>query len=295
MPIAVMTGGTAGIGAIAADILRASGYELILGARSPGGSPVRLPLEMSDLRSVRAFTRAVIDRLAGRKIDALLLNAAVNHPSDTERTTDGFESHFGINHLAHHMILRALAPHIADGGRVVVTTADAHDPDVFKMAPPETADIAKLAHGASDPASKDGAMKRGFRAYASSKLLNILMARGFAAQPDTKARGIETLYFNPGFTPGTKIGRYASPMIKLAMLTIVPIAKLFVPINTPRLAGEALAGLATGTIIPPPGRHYASLVRKQVTWPTISALAADDAARDAAWRDSDVLAAKIPA
>lgn len=295
MPIAVMTGGTAGIGAIAADILRTSGYELILGARSPGGSPNRLPLEMSDLRSVRAFIAAVIDRLAGRKIDALLLNAAVNQLTDAERTRDGFESHFGINHLAHHVILRALAPHIADGGRVVVTTADAHDPEIFKMAPPETADIAALAHGPKKPDPKEGAMKRGFRAYASSKLLNILMARAFAAQPDTGKRGIETLYFNPGFTPGTQIGRNSPLPIKIAMLTIVPIAKLFVPINTPKLAGEALAGLARGTVTPPPGRHYASLVRKQVTWPDISTLAADDAARDAAWRDSDALAAKVPA
>ena len=121
----------------------------------------------------------------------------------------------------------------------------------------------------------------------------MLFRSGFEAQPDTKARGIQTIYYNPSFTPGTQIGRDAALPMKILVNVIVPVVKLFAPINTPELAGQALADLASGRVAPPAGHHYASLVKKKLTWPSISALAADNGARDAAWTDSEKLLASV--
>ena len=290
MTLAVMTGGTAGLGRAAVETLRQMpGLRLLIGARTAGatGDAERVPLDLNSLASARAFAAEVVARLGGAKIDMLILNAGVNLPSDERRTVDGFEAHFGINHLAHYLILRALDPHLAQGARVVVTASDTHDPATNRIAPPTTADAGALAHPARD--ARLSAFKRGFRAYASSKLCNILTLRGFAALPGTAARNITAIAYNPGFTPDTSIGRDASALIKFALAAVVPVMKLFTRVNTAREAGDALAGLATASIAPPPGRCYASLVKGRLTWPDPSALASDDKARDALWQDSAAL------
>ena len=290
MTLAVMTGGTAGLGKAAVESLRETpGLRLLIGARTAGttGDAERVPLDLDSLDSARAFAAEIIARLSGAKIDVLILNAGVNLPGDERRTTDGFEAHFGINHLAHYLILRVLEPYLAHGARVVVTTSDTHDPAINRVAPPTTANAGALAHPVAD--LRLSAFKRGFRSYASSKLLNILTVRGFAAQPGTAARNITAIAYNPGFTPDTNIGRDASALIKFALVAVVPVMKLFTHINTAREAGDALAGLATGNVTPPPGRFYASLVKGKLTWPDSSALANDDNARDALWRDSAAL------
>jgi hypothetical protein len=56
--------------------------------------------------------------------------------------------------------------------------------------------------------------------------------------------------------------------------------------NTPEHAGEILAQLADGTVTPPVGHVYASLVRGNLGYPAPSRLAQDPAARDELWRRS---------
>jgi len=54
-------------------------------------------------------------------------------------------------------------------------------------------------------------------------------------------------------------------------------------------AGEVLADLALGRIVPPRGRIYASLVRGELTWPQPSELARRDDVAQKLWSDSAVL------
>jgi hypothetical protein len=56
--------------------------------------------------------------------------------------------------------------------------------------------------------------------------------------------------------------------------------------GTPERAGEVLAQLALGTVTPPPGRVYVSLVKGEITFPNPSELARNDDARDLLWRQS---------
>jgi hypothetical protein len=49
-------------------------------------------------------------------------------------------------------------------------------------------------------------------------------------------------------------------------------------VNTVEQAGNAIADLGLGTIVPPSGRIYASLVKGKLTWPDPSDLAQSDTA-----------------
>jgi NAD(P)-dependent dehydrogenase (short-subunit alcohol dehydrogenase family) len=52
----------------------------------------------------------------------LVLNAATQFGNVDQRTEDGFETTFAVNHLAHYLLLPLLRPRLADGAIVVITT-----------------------------------------------------------------------------------------------------------------------------------------------------------------------------
>ncbi|WP_028938219.1 SDR family NAD(P)-dependent oxidoreductase [Pseudonocardia spinosispora] len=288
--IIVMTGATAGIGQAAARLLAEEpDTHLIIGARGTGrqvpeGSEV-LPLDLASLDSVRSFADAVTQRLGERRIDTLVLNAGLNSPDPARRTEDGFGVTFAVNHLAHYLLARLLLPVIADGGRLIITASDTHDPKIIPVVGPTTLDPEALAH----PSAKPGRM----RAYAASKLCNVLTARSLAVLDDVTERGITVVAYNPGLTPDTGLAgdvpAAARTALRVAVLPVLRLVSRFRPAfypGTVERAGQVLAELTLGTTSPPTPRVYVSLVRAQVTFPAPSELALDDNARDLLWRES---------
>jgi len=283
----VMTGATSGIGAHALARLTArAGTRAIIGARSTSTRPALdgvevLPLDLSSLSDVRTFAAAVLDRLDAEPIDMLVLNAGAQFMNTSARSADGFELTFAVNHLAHYLLARLLLPAVAQGGRIVLTTSDTHDPKIFRSAPGRI-DVQGWAHAPGSAAS----------AYSASKLGNLLTAEGIAALPETAERRIITIAFNPGLTGGTGLSRAFPGPLRSVMTALRPVFILLSRIrpelymNTPTRAGDILAQLADGTLTPPAGRVYASLVRGRLTFPDPSALAQDPAARDQLWRES---------
>lgn len=154
MATVVMTGGTSGFGVLAAERMRAS-HEVLLGARAISGAPHGdglLPMDLASLPSVRQFADEVTRELDGAPIDALVLNAGIVRADADGRTRDGVETTFAVNHLAHHLLLRLLLPHLAKGARVTLTTSGTHDPDAgTELVPPRHADADLLAHPERDP------------------------------------------------------------------------------------------------------------------------------------------------
>jgi NAD(P)-dependent dehydrogenase (short-subunit alcohol dehydrogenase family) len=285
--IIVMTGATSGIGAQAVKQLAAAPDTLVLtGVRGDGRSvpgAEGFPLDLASLASVRAFADAVKQRLGDAKIDMLVLNAGAQFPKD-QRSVDGFEMTFATNHLSHYLLARLLLPDMAVGGRLVLTTSDTHDPAVIPIGP-RTLDPEKLAHPTTAGAG-------GMRAYAASKLCNLLTARSFATLDAVKARNIQVIAYNPGLTGGTSLGN-PSLLLRFLLLHVArPISRIvsiFMPpfyVGTAERAGEALAGLASGKVTPPAGRVYASLVKGKLTFPDPSELARSDEARDRLWSAS---------
>ncbi|WP_297842605.1 SDR family NAD(P)-dependent oxidoreductase [Pseudomonas sp.] len=278
----IMTGGTFGLGEATAKQLNASpDIQLIIGGRE-----TRLPLELASLDSIRQFARQVLDTLSTTKINALVLNAGLSFPT-AARSVDGYETTFAVNHLGHYLLLRLLAPSLARNAIVVMTTSNTHDPMFSPVAPYRFVDAYQLA----DMDLEKGAFgsvtfESGFRAYATSKLCNLLTARAFAASSEAKARRLRVIAYNPGYIPGTGLGRNlpaeALPEPALALNSDVT--------ETMRMqAGEVLADLALGRIVPPTGHLYASLVRGKLTWPEPSELGLREDVAQQLWRDSAVL------
>jgi NAD(P)-dependent dehydrogenase (short-subunit alcohol dehydrogenase family) len=285
----VMTGGTAGLGLAAVERMRqAPDVRVLVGARgpAPGGVETR-PLDLGRLVSVRGFAEGVGAWLGeAGTIDALVLNAGTQVADLSQRTEDGFETTFAVNHLAHYLLLRLLTPRLADGAIVVTTTSNLHDPNTNPIAPPEHADAERLARGqvTLSPGARDA--MAAMRAYAASKLCNVLTARALASSDLARARGWRVIAYNPGFTPGTQLTRNHSLAFRGVFALVAPILGVFQRQNTVAGGGNLLADLALGRLVPPEGRLYASQVRRALTWPEPSELARDDAVMAKLWRDS---------
>ncbi|RZQ65955.1 SDR family oxidoreductase [Amycolatopsis suaedae] len=132
--LAVVTGGSDGVGLGLATRLAAAGAEVVLPVRNPRkgeaaaakirdrapGAVVSLrELDLSSLDSVAALA----DRLTeeGRPVHILVNNAGVMTPPDRQTTKDGFELQFGTNHLGHFALVARLLPLLRAGSARVTS------------------------------------------------------------------------------------------------------------------------------------------------------------------------------
>lgn len=289
--VVVMTGVTAGIGAHALrHIATQPDTRVIIGARGSGRAVPHgvevLPLDLASLASVREFANAVTQRLGDAHINILVLNAGMQTANTGRRSADGYELTFAVNHLAHYLLARLLLPNMAEHGRIIITTSETHDPAVTPIAP-KTLDAQALAHP-----SKSG-FGAGIRAYAASKLCNLLTAQSFAALDEVKSRQITVIAFSPGLTGGTSLGRDRSRVsrviITFLMHTVFRVVGLFRPeyvVGTAERSGEVLAEVSLGMLTPPPGRIYISLVKGKPTFPDASELARNRDIQKRLWHES---------
>lgn len=288
--VVVMTGATSGFGSFTLqDLVASPSTRIIVGARGknrtvPEGVDV-LPLDLAPLTSVRDFAGAVIRQLGDKRIDILVLNAGLHGTAADQRSADGYGLTFAVNHLAHYLLARLLLPHIAEHGRVVITSSNMHDPPI-KAIGPKTLELQEWAHPTK------GGSGDGIRSYSASKLCNLMTALYLARQDTVVTRQIGVIAFNPGLTGGAA-GREASALQKailgIVMRTIFPLIGLFRPefvMNAPEHSGRMLADVALGTLSLPNGRIYVSLVKGKPTFPDPSALACDREAQDRLWRES---------
>jgi len=297
MSTMVMTGGTSGFGAIAAERLTLSGdARLILGARRPTSVGESIPLDLTALNSVRAFATSVRERLGDTAVDALVLNAGMIRHDDTGRTVDGFETTFAVNHLAHYLILRLLLPALADSAVVVMTTSGTHDPATKAgLAPPRHADAELLAHPDRDPNRNPAPRKAGEHAYTASKLCTVLTARSLSEHPDVQTRRITVVAYDPGQVFGTGLAKDLSFPRRVAWSLLGtpvlgwPVRRFNSTLNSRSAAGNTLADLTLGLATTPNERIYAALRRGKLTWTDPSELARRDELAQALWNDSDRL------
>lgn len=281
----VMTGATAGFGLFAAERLVGSGASLTIGARSPAALPpalqgrvTALPLDLDALAHVRTFAAA----LGEGPIDVLLLNAGLQLAKPAT-SADGFERTFAVNHLAHYLLLRLLAPRLRPGARVILTGSGTHDPaERTPVTPPVHAQADWLAHPETDPHRETRIRQACFRAYGTSKLCNIMTAREAAK----RLPGLSVMSFDPGYVPHTGLGRDNPAWVAAAVSFILPLIMKRDRSSTIPRSGQFLADLALG----PP---YAACTGDywSVRGPRLMNLAPSDRARDEAacarlWDDS---------
>ncbi|MFG0401330.1 oxidoreductase [Pseudomonas sp. zjy_11] len=238
----IVTGANAGIGFEVARVLAARGARVLLGCRAkerteeaircikrltPNANLAWLPLDLGDIQAVRA---AAVTASGEPRIDALINNAGIMTPPLT-RTSQGFESQFGINHLGGFALTSLLLPKLAEtqGSRIVVTSSIAH----------------RKAKIDWDDLNAEHSYSKGQR-YGASKLANAL----FFFELDRRLRASHSRITAVGVHPGvasTSLGRHMG----LAQLAL-PIVGLLLN-SADKGAWPALLA-ATGDVTP--GGYY---------------------------------------
>lgn len=194
----LITGANTGIGRVTALELGRMGAELLLAGRSRERTQPVLDelqtldvradffeLNLSSLASVRACGEKV--NAAGKPLHLLINNAGLAGVRGT--TDDGFELHFGVNHLGHFLFTELLLPRLKEAAqassepsRVVIVASRAH------TRLKETVDFQKL--------TESTVTTTGFPEYCVSKLCNVLHGRELARR--VEGDGIHTYSLHPG-------------------------------------------------------------------------------------------------
>ncbi|GEE01751.1 short-chain dehydrogenase [Gordonia spumicola] len=165
----VVTGGSDGIGAVTSRALAADGVDLIVVGRSEtklaavaaDTGATTFSADFGVLDDVRALAARIAEHTTS--IDVLLNNAGGTF-DPVDRTVDGFEPNFQINHLAGFLLTNLLRERLTAGdGALVVNTSSMGN----LLGRVDLTDLDGRRRAVGQP-----------RAYGSSKLMNILFAKG---------------------------------------------------------------------------------------------------------------------
>ena len=219
----VITGGTSGIGEVAAVALAKMGARIVLVARdkSRGDATLaRLPRSAPDVAHSVYFAdllrlaemKRVAAEIADRetRIDVLINNAGAIFAT-RRLTEDGLERTFALNHMAYFVMTAGLRERlVASGPAQIINTASAAHQGA-------TLDFDDL-----QSAKRFGARK----AYGQSKLCNILFTRELARR--LQGTRVTANCLHPGFVAtrfGDQSGGLMSPLIRLAKFFAISPAK----------------------------------------------------------------------
>lgn len=230
----VVTGGSDGIGLECASQVAAAepGCRMVLVGRNPERTAAAVARIRGESPSCRVESHlcdfadlAAVPRLAERlletcdRIDVLVDNAGGVFSRRT-LTADGIEATFAVNHLAGFLLTELLLPRIRSSApaRIVFT--------------------ASAGHYAGSLDLDDLAFERGYtimRAYARSKLANVLTARALARR--LEGTGVTVTSLHPGAI-ATNIWSGAPWFVR----PVLALAKL--RMESPRVGGARIAYLA---------------------------------------------------
>ena len=225
----VITGASDGIGAAAAQQLKAMGHQVVIVGRSPEKT-ARVAKELEAPYHLADYSRlSDVVRLAGElqkypKIDVLANNAggAQNRRTLTE---DGFERTFQINLLAQFLLTNLLADHLCKSRATVIQTSSI------------AANLFGSNFNVNDLQSERD--YKAFDAYGAAKLEDILFTRELQRRYGEK--GISAVAFEPGVVR-TNFASESTPFVKFMYHSIF---KYLFTIS-PERSAKRLTTLAAG-------------------------------------------------
>jgi NAD(P)-dependent dehydrogenase (short-subunit alcohol dehydrogenase family) len=270
--VALVTGGTSGIGKATAMALSAMGADVVVVGRDrergeraaaeiraqTGG---RVDLALADLSS-QAEVRALAEEFKRRydRLDVLVNNAGLVQSTRTE-TVDGLESTFAINHLAPFLLTNLLLDMLKGSApsRVVTVSSEAERWGNIDF---------------DDLQSKK--KYRGFPVYGMTKLANIMFTYELAER--LKGTGVTATCMHPGAV-NTRFGTNNRGPMTILFRAFKPFMR------TPEQGADTVIWLAASPEVEGlSGRYYAD--RKPLEPKKI---ANDPAARRRLWEESERL------
>ena len=208
--IAIITGANSGLGYETSLALAQKGCRVIMACRSlnkantacdsiksnnPSGLVEVMQLDLNDLDAVKTFAFNFKEKY--NRLDLLINNAGIMHPPYS-KTVQGFETQFGVNHLAHFALTGLLLDTLKSTpeSRVVTVSSNGHKLGKINF------DDLQWEEGYKDMA-----------AYGQSKLANLLFT--YELQRKLESAGYSTIATaaHPGWS-GTNLME-TSPFIKL--------------------------------------------------------------------------------
>jgi len=216
---AVVTGASSGLGFETATALARRGAHVVLavrdldrGATAAARITAAVPtaqltvqlLDLSSLASVRDAAKELHDRCD--RIDLLINNAGVMW-TDEVRTPEGHELQFATNHLGHFALTGLLLDLLgaAPGARVVTVSSYLH----------------RLGRIDFDDLNAERRYDR-YRAYAQSKLANLMFALELQRRFDETSAGILSVAAHPGLA-GTGLGRDFPAVLRFFAPAFAPL------------------------------------------------------------------------
>lgn len=201
--LAVVTGGSDGVGLGLAGRLAAAGADVVLPVRNAAKGAAAVERIKADHPAAKVSTReldlASLDSVAalgatlsgeGRPVNILVNNAGLMTPPARQETEDGFELQFGTNHLGHFALTAHLLPLLRAGSARVTSQTS----------------IAARSGGINwdDLAWKDA--YNGSRAYSQSKIAVLMFALELERRSRAGGWGITSNAAHPGVTPSNLLG-----------------------------------------------------------------------------------------
>jgi NAD(P)-dependent dehydrogenase (short-subunit alcohol dehydrogenase family) len=272
--VVVITGGTSGIGEVAAEALAQVGARIVLVARNKSRADETLArlrrsgpdvghsvyfADLSRLAEMKRLAAEIVDREP--RIDILINNAGALF--GTRRLTeDGLEYTFALNHMSYFVVTEGLRERLlASGGARIINTASA-------------------AHQGATLDFDDLQSAKNFRAmtaYGRSKLCNILFTRQLARS--LQGTNVTANCLHPGFVATRFADESGGLISRFAWL-----AKLFA--ISPAEGAQTIVYLASSPEVANATGQYFYKCRPT----TPSAPALDDRAALALWERSAALA-----
>lgn len=193
--LALVTGGSSGIGLAAAKQLAANGFDLVLISSNPnklakardllirnGAISVEIAtVDFADLDAVATFAEEF-----DRPWDALVNNAGIKIQQYAKPTAQGFERHLGINHLAHFALTNGLLSLATPNARIVT--------------------VASIVARFGSTTPLDGTFTSTSQLYANSKLANLAFALELDSRLRSSGSTVRSLAAHPGFTKAEPYG-----------------------------------------------------------------------------------------
>lgn len=268
----VITGGTSGIGQVAAEALAGMGARIVLVARDPSrgdatlrnlrakGPGVDHAIHYADLSRVSEMKRVAREIAAAEpRVDVLINNAGALF-THRQATGDGLEMTFALNHASYFVLTHLLRDRLlaARGARVINTSSQAHKGARIDF---EDLQLQKTYSG--------------FRAYGRSKLCNILFTRELARR--LEGTGVTANCLHPGFVNtrfGDQSGSGFGPLVFGLLKKTIAIS--------PRKGAETIIYLASSPDAAGASGEYFVKCRPA----TPSAEARDDGAAHRLWEET---------
>ena len=208
--------------------------------------------DLADLRTVRDAALLLKSSLMSVNI---LINNAGGIFNDYEKSQQGYEKTFAVNHLGHFLLVQHLLPLLERGqARIINVSSEAH-----RMGKPRLKDLEWKTSTYS-----------AYAAYAAAKLYNIFFTRSLAVKHGPK--GITAFALHPGLV-STNFGEGLTGTNKTIMWLMRPF------MTTPEQGAQTTVHLATAPRIDAKSGKYFKNMKVSNT----SSKATDDAARNTLW------------